>query len=187
MSPGDQDLRLGTNSMTIPHRRRPPLLRRGPGGRMTTKAPSRRPVEPHLDNLTFPAKGMEGTEAPKRIAPELLTKARYAALSEAAADIYKAATEGLAQTTCGTAEDTATGRVCTGDLWDIRRQLRTATTPGGASRPRRLSRTSESPSAVEAFAKEVPPTRSAAMVNPPEVGDEAGGWYAESACAATPP
>lgn len=58
---------------------------------MTTKAPSRRPAAPHLDNLTLSRK--EGwkacTEAPKRIAPELLTKGQIRRLSEAAADIYK--------------------------------------------------------------------------------------------------
>ena len=60
---------------------------------MTTKAASRRPAEPHLDNLTLSRK--EGwkacTEAPKRIAPELLTKSQIRRLSEAAADIYKQA------------------------------------------------------------------------------------------------
>ena len=76
--------------MTIRHRRRP-LLRRGPWRTYDTKAPSRRPAEPHLDNLTLSRK--EGwracTEAPKRIAPELLTKSQIRRLSEAAADIYK--------------------------------------------------------------------------------------------------
>ena len=59
---------------------------------MTTKAPSRRPAEPHLDNLTLSRK--EGWKActevsPSGSLPRLLTKGQIRRLSEAAADIYK--------------------------------------------------------------------------------------------------
>jgi len=57
---------------------------------MNTVATSRKPVKSNLDNLTLSRK--EGwrdfTHAPKRTAPELLTKAEIRRLSESAADIY---------------------------------------------------------------------------------------------------